>query len=244
MLKTCLMTLPLVMLLAPPVWAVTPPEQDRRVGLEVGNAWLFDDWQAPDSTHYQLNGRMSRLALNGRVPGAAAWEAQATGSFTPILRTDSNALVQQFGGRLLLTGSQGRYSQLGKIKDSWVDLGLGLILDGQAHAGPAPVGRDRDFLDEGQLRLGPVGTLDIIWLHPTNAAWRVWLHCLVIPRALGLSTGKVLYPGAWSGVELKMGPTYRWKSAEFSAGADIKYWQGDQFADRETGLYLKATTTL
>lgn len=235
---------------AAPALAQSDSIVDRRGGSETGVEWTWDDFTSPDGVAYKVTGMLSRFDLKGRFPLSglnATWlqgqlETSYTGAFTPMTRTDTNENFNRLGNRLLATWSQGRYHKFEAVEEYFVDMGVGLLADHTMHlTGGAPVGRNRDYLDEGQLRIGPVGRLDILWLHPEDDAWTAHLNLLVGPRLLSITSGNVPFPGGFTGAEVSLGPQWRYEDAELSGGGILRMWVGDSFFQRQVGLFLRGT---
>jgi hypothetical protein len=245
MKKTCLLAAAVAIALAPaPARAeFVPLYAEKPVEAEVGSQWLSEEWTAPDGTAYAVGGRMSKVALSSRFPFHGLIEARYDSSLTPLLRTETNETAQRFGNRLMLTWTQGRYRQLGTAaKNYWLSLGVGILAEHQWHlTSGMPLLHNRDYMDEQQLRLGPVGRMDILWLHPTDEAWRTGLQFLVMPRMLGFSSGGVSYPGSWLGLETSIGPSWHRGPIEVTAGGEAKLWVGEGMLQRAAGLYLRGT---
>jgi hypothetical protein len=214
---------------------------EPRVAVEAGGDWTGDDWLSPSGVSYQVGGWVSRLGLSAQGEWNGRIDARLTTTRTPIFRTDSQEDVTRWGQRLLVTWSQSRFQQKRVEGDYQIDAGIGLIGDVQMHQGGVPRARARDYLDETQVRVGPVLRGDITWFHPTDPAWRVYLTVLGLPRLLGLTTGNVAYPTGWSGIEAAIGPSYRWQSLELRTGIEGRIWAGGAFIQRAGGFYLQGS---
>lgn len=242
-----LLLLPLLVggLPAAPAWAQEAPSgrpiAERRLGAEFGGDWTGDDWKSPAGIHYQVGGWVSRAAFFAQGEWNGRLDLRVEGSRVGIFRTDSQEAVSRLGTRVLGTWSQSRFQQRRAEGDYQIDAGLGLLADVQAHQGGVPRARARDYLDETQVRVGPVVRGDILWFHPSDPAWRANLSILGMPRLLGITTGNVAYPGGWSGLEVAIGPNYRVGDLELRAGIEGRIWLGGAFVQRAGGLYLQGS---
>ncbi len=221
------------------------PEQEQRVGLTLGSEWASDEWLQPNGTRIRVAGQYGRVGLVARWPWRHHADFAAHGLASPLTRGDTNQTLMRVGGQFALSGTRSWPHLAHPSGDYQLDAGLGLVADVQSHlTSGAVIGRPRDYLDETQVRFGPVARFGILWFHPTDAGWRAQLGLGACPTALGFSTGGVAYPVIWTGLEAGLGFSRRLGPGELAAGVEARGWRGDGFSQVATGLYLRGTWRL
>lgn len=222
--------------------AAEEPEIEQRVGLAIGSEWASDEWLQPNGTRIRVAGQYGRLGLTARWPWRHHADLTVHGLASPLSRGDTGDTLMRVGGQVTLSGTRSWSHLAHATGDYQLDAGLGLVADVQSHlTSGAVVARPRDYLDETQLRFGPVGRFGILWFHPTDPAWRARLDLGACPTALGFSTGGVAYPVIWLGGDAGLAFIRRLGPGEVSLGVEARGWRGETFSQLATGVYLRGS---
>lgn len=218
------------------------PEPERRLGVTLGSRWASDDWLQPDGTRIRLAGQYPRLGVVARWPWRHHADLAIHGMASPLTRGDTGETLMRVGGQVAVGATRSWSHHPDPVVDYQLDAGFALVTDVQSHltAGP-PRTRPRDYLDETQLRLGPMARGGATWFHPSDGAWRAQLEVGACPTALGFSTGGVAFPVIWFGGEAGLTLIRRLGPGELAAGVEASGWRGGSFTQQTLGAFVRGS---